>query len=63
MKDNEKQEKLIKPIYKWTKVLTLFCPKCKIRLNGNGSDIFPYYCVCGQWKFDIEKSAYKIVKF
>ena len=44
------------------KVFEEFFPKCKERLQGNGSDMLPYICSCRQWKYDFETEEYKIIK-
>jgi hypothetical protein len=55
----------MKIIYKSVKMIMPSCPVCKSILGGNGSQLLPYYCKCGEWLakdfFDF-KGEYEIVK-
>lgn len=41
----------MKSKYKKVKVLKPHCSICGEQLQGNGSDILPYNCSCGEWEW------------
>ena len=44
-----------KMIYRRIKILKPFCNVCDKQIHGNGSLNDPYFCDCGEWKYDTEK--------
>ena len=49
----------MKPTYKIKRVYVPCCPQCGERLSGNGSQVLPYRCKCGEWEYDSD-GEYKI---
>ena len=48
-----------KIIYKKVKAYTPHCSECGTQLHGNGSDVLPYKCDCGIWKYNFVKKEYE----
>ena len=42
------------------KVWKHFCKKCNRQIQGNGSDVLPYNCHCGIWKFNYKTNKYEV---
>lgn len=48
----------------WKKIMWTMphCPRCKQVLSGDNSEILPYRCLCGFWKYDFVKEKWIILK-
>lgn len=52
----------LKIIYKKVNKLVPHCSECGEELSGTGSMVSPYYCRCGDWEWDFEKTDYILIK-
>lgn len=50
-----------KIIYKTVKKAVAHCSECDTEMLGNGSEVMPYICLCGEWEFNKEESEYKVI--